>query len=583
LIASATARKIANLCSIESHQVLFNIMNFNSQTNFKFKDLIAKFNTIKTDALSGNLIIQITDIPSWMLYFSAGRLAGISGGIDAIDRWKRNLALASLNVPIDRLTKSTNQQEVFANSNKLAQECAAQEVLFDIIQFSQNQDDRLLYRFIPVNDKNTQLQSVLPLLEIQPLLSATIQSWQQWEKHRLATYAPSFFPTIGNSAQTSNFDDNKNLQYLIASIDGNKSLRSLAIHHQRKLIDVAESLLPLIELGIIYLAPFKQSSSDQTNPIDPNLVSIVDLDATVRKVPPSVKMPSQQVIAPQRITTKQSPLIACIDDSFTVYKNLEKIITEYGYRSFGVQDPLKIMTSLIKNKPDLIFLDLVMPITNGYEVCEQIRKTPGLANIPIIILTGNDGLIDRVRTKFVGANGFLGKPIDPTAVLKMIDKYINKKQSTRVFSDFNQSGQVSIDAGHIVPQRRLEVLNTIGKRVLVVDDDRNIREVVSMCLHKLKGWNVLTAASGQEGLNGVELNNPDVIILDVMMPEMDGLAFLRQLRSSPQTKAIPVILLTANRYLPDKGLLTELGVVETISKPFLPVNLVRQIDKALLN
>jgi two-component system, chemotaxis family, response regulator PixG len=544
------------------------MMNFNSQTNFKFKDLITKLNTIKIDALSGNLIIQITDIPSWMLYFCAGRLAGISGGIDAIDRWKRNLALASLNLPIDRLTKSTNQQEVFANSNKLAQECAAQEVLFDIIQFSQNQGDRLLYRFIPVNDQNAQLQSVLPLLEIQPLLSATIQSWQQWEKHRLASYAPSFFPTIENSAQTSNFDDNKNLQYLISSIDGNKSLRSLAINHQRKLIDVAESLLPLIELGIIYLAPFKQSSSDRTNPIDPNLVSIVDLDATLPKVSPSAKMPLQP------ITTKLSPLIACIDDSFTVYKNLEKIIAASGYRSFGVQDPLKIMTSLIKNKPDLIFLDLVMPITNGYEVCEQIRKTPSLANIPIIILTGNDGLIDRVRTKFVGANGFLGKPIDPAAVVKMIDKYIDKKQFTKVVSDFNQSGQVQ--------RHKLAVLNTIGKRVLVVDDDRNIREVVSMCLHKLKGWDVLTAASGQEGLNGVELNSPDVIILDVMMPEMDGLAFLRRLRSSPQMSTIPVILLTANRYLPDQGLLTELGVVETISKPFLPVNLVRQIDKALL-
>ena len=81
----------------------------------------------------------------------------------------------------------------------------------------------------------------------------------------------------------------------------------------------------------------------------------------------------------------------------------------------------------------------------------------------------------------------------------------------------------------------------------------------------------------------VQRHHPAVIILDVMMPEMDGLAFLRQLRANPNTQKIPVVLLTANRYLPDKDLLTQLGVVETISKPFLPVNLVRQIDKALLN
>jgi two-component system, chemotaxis family, response regulator PixG len=288
-------------------------------------------------------------------------------------------------------------------------------------------------------------------------------------------------------------------------------------------------------------------------------------------------------ILSEEITPQLSPLIACIDDSIAVYKNLEKIIDEYGYRSFGVQNPLKIITSLIKNKPDLIFLDLVMPVTNGYEVCEQIRKTPSLANIPIIILTGNDGLIDRVRTKFVGANGFLGKPIHAPSVIKMIEKYIENKQSHPTASDLKKSEQLSIDAAQVVQQHQLEVLNSIGKRVLVVDDDRNIREVVSMCLHKLKGWDVLTAASGQEGLNGVQLNNPDVIILDVMMPEMDGLAFLRQLRSNHNTKSIPVILLTANRYLPDKALLTELGVVDVISKPFLPVNLVRQIDKAFLN
>ncbi len=553
-----------------------------SQTNIKFRDLIAEFNNIKTDSLSGNSIIQVADI-NWMLYFSAGRLAGISGGIDAIDRWKRNLALASLNLPVERLVKSTNHQEIFLNSNKIAQEYVAKEVLFDIIQLSQSNGDRLIYRFIPIKDKNTQLQSVLPLLEIQPLLSETIQAWQQWVKHGLASYAPSFFPNIQTSAEISSFDDNKDLQYIIESIDGKKSLRGLAIHHQRQLIDVVESLLPLIDLGMIHLSPVKQFDPDKSGDLAASNIWNVNLDSSQKVEEDSTKSTRQHDTPLEQATAKLSPLIACVDDSIAVYKNLEKIITEHGYRSFGVQDPLKIITSLIRNKPDLIFLDLIMPITNGYEVCEQIRKTPSLASIPIIILTGNDGLIDRVRTKFVGANEFLGKPIQPESVLKMIDKYIDRKQSTRMVNNSDRSEQMSIDAGQIVQHHQLEVLNSIGKRVLVVDDDSNIREVISMCLHKLKDWDVLTAASGQEGLNRVALNNPDVIILDVMMPEMDGLAFLRQLRSNPKTKLIPVVLLTANRYLPDKAILTELGVVETISKPFLPVNLVRQIDKALLN
>ena len=554
-------------------------MSTTSQTNVKFKDLIAEFKQIKADSFSGNLIIQVADTPSWMLYFSAGLLAGISGGIDAIDRWKRNLALASLNVPLDRLIKSTNDREIFLNANKIAQECVAKEVLFDIIQFSQNKGDRLSYRFIPVSDKNTQVQSALPLLELQPILTATIQAWQKWGQYGLSLYAPSLFPIIQESAQVSSFDGDKDLQDLIASIDGTKSLRSLAIQHHKNLIDVVIPLLPLLKLNIISLSTSKQSDVDLNIHPDRKL-DPADLNAATGQSQIEISVPTHGL--QNRTIAKVIPLIACIDDSLSIYISMEKIITNYGYRCFGIQDPLRIITGLLKNKPDLIFLDLIMPVTNGYEVCEQIRKTPSLAHIPIVILTGNDGLIDRVRTKFVGANGFLGKPIQASAVTKMIDKYLEEKQSSRIVT-IEQSSPISIvENGIVIPQRQA-VINSIGKQVLVVDDDRNIREVVSMCLHKLKGWDVLTAASGQEGLNDVQTNIPDVIILDVMMPEMDGLAFLRQLRSNPNTKQIPVILLTANRYLPDKSLLAELGVVETISKPFLPVNLVRQIDKALLN
>jgi chemotaxis family two-component system response regulator PixG len=123
-------------------------------------------------------------------------------------------------------------------------------------------------------------------------------------------------------------------------------------------------------------------------------------------------------------TSGQVPLIACIDDSILIYQSLERILNERGYRCFGIQDPLKIMPGLIRNKPNFIFLDLLMPIVNGYEVCEQIRKTPSLKDVPVIILTGKDGLIDRMRSKMVGATGFLGKPVDEDAVIKMLEKYL---------------------------------------------------------------------------------------------------------------------------------------------------------------
>ncbi|WP_295615194.1 response regulator [Chamaesiphon sp. GL140_3_metabinner_50] len=542
-------------------------MSITDRKTVRFRELISEFNHIKVNTLSGNLVIQVVDIPSWMLCFSSGQLAGISGGIDAIERWERNLALASLNVPIDRLVKSNNHQEIFLNSNKIAQECAIKEVLFDIIQFSQNQGDRLAYRFIPISERNSQVKSVLPLLDLKPLLSETIQSWREWDRVGLASCAPSLFPIVQNSEGVVKSSD-RNLHFLLTSIDGITSLRSLAIHHQQQLIDVAKSIFPLITDGTITLSIFKQSTLDRAD--TPIGQTYSELDAVEIALP-------KDTISTDEISIPKMPLIACVDDSLSVYKLLEKIIIEHGYRSFGVQNPLKIIPSLIRNKPDLVFLDLVMPITNGYEVCEQIRKTPSLANVPIIILTGNDGLIDRVRTKFVGANGFLGKPIDAKAITKTIDKYLAKKQLNPTVDRPTKSIRLAKS------DRDVNSANASSdiKRVLVIDDDLNIREVVSMCLHKLKGWDVQTVSSGQEGLNNIQIQHPDAIVLDVMMPEMDGLAFLRQLRADRNTKMIPVILLTANRYLPDRDLLTELGVVEIVSKPFLPIDLVRQIDRAL--
>jgi two-component system, chemotaxis family, response regulator PixG len=544
-------------------------MSITSQNNVKFKDLITEFNQIKTDTFSGNLIVRVERVSSWMLCFTAGRLASVSGGIDAIERWQRNLALASSEAPL------LCRQDILFNTNKLAHECAVKEVLFDIIQFSQNRGDRLFYQLIPVNNNNNQIRSVLPLLELQSILTETIQDWQEWENRGLAGYAPSLVPVVNNTDQKiSAVDDNPDLQSLISAIDGRKTLRSLAIYQQKKLIDVGESLSPLFTSGLITLSPIEPISAEG------NLLKPLR-DTAARRLSPTTATSDLKSIAARSDLTvpkKVGSLIACIDDSPIVYKSLEKIIVAHGHRSFDVQDPLKIIPSLIRNKPDLIFLDLVMPVTNGYEVCEQIRKTPSLTNVPIIILTGSDGLIDRVRTKFVGANGFLSKPIQAEAIVKTIDKYLKQKPAIVPVSSRVKSKQNLV---HAAPRQQPLPIPDIAKRVLIVDDDRNIREVVSMCLHKLKGWDILTAASGQEGLIEIATTTPDAIVLDLMMPEMDGLAFLRQLRAQDATRIIPVILLTASRHIPTAQRLRELGVVDTISKPFLPIDLVRQIDRVL--
>jgi chemotaxis family two-component system response regulator PixG len=103
---------------------------------------------------------------------------------------------------------------------------------------------------------------------------------------------------------------------------------------------------------------------------------------------------------------------------------MEALLTAAGYQFVGIDDGLRAFAVLLSRKPDLIFLDLVMPNTNGYEICSKLRSLPAFRKTPILILTGNDGIVDRVRAKLVGASDFLSKPVDAGTVLAVIRKHL---------------------------------------------------------------------------------------------------------------------------------------------------------------
>jgi two-component system, chemotaxis family, response regulator PixG len=86
----------------------------------------------------------------------------------------------------------------------------------------------------------------------------------------------------------------------------------------------------------------------------------------------------------------------------------------------------------LEQKPDLIFLNLVMPITNGYELCSQIRRVSLFKETPIVILTGNDGIIDRFRVKMAGASDFISKPIEKDKIVSVIYKYLKTHQNSTI-------------------------------------------------------------------------------------------------------------------------------------------------------
>ena len=119
------------------------------------------------------------------------------------------------------------------------------------------------------------------------------------------------------------------------------------------------------------------------------------------------------------------------------------------------------------------------------------------------------------------------------------------------------------------------------KRILIIDDEDDIREVAQVTLELIGGWETLTACSGSQGLARARAELPDAILLDVMMPDMDGPATFRELQADLGTRHIPVILLTAKVQALDRRRFEEIGVTSMIAKPFDPLELPGQVADAL--
>lgn len=121
----------------------------------------------------------------------------------------------------------------------------------------------------------------------------------------------------------------------------------------------------------------------------------------------------------------------------------------------------------------------------------------------------------------------------------------------------------------------------MSHRILIIDDEEDIRDVAALSLETVAGWDVMVAGSGAQGIARAIEHQPDAILLDVMMPGMDGPTTFRELRNNPVTAKIPVLLLTAKVRATDQRRFADLGVDAILFKPFDPMTLSTQIAAVL--
>jgi two-component system, chemotaxis family, response regulator PixG len=117
--------------------------------------------------------------------------------------------------------------------------------------------------------------------------------------------------------------------------------------------------------------------------------------------------------------------IVCIDDSPTVLQAISCFLDDKSFSVVMVNDPVKALMQVVRSKPDLILLDVGMPNLDGYELCRLLRRHPTFKNLPIIMVTGHTGFLDRAKAKLVGSSGYLTKPFTQSDLLKIIFQHLS--------------------------------------------------------------------------------------------------------------------------------------------------------------
>jgi two-component system, chemotaxis family, response regulator PixG len=348
-----------------------------------------------------DLSIQSNQNSQWSLFFQMGRLGWSTGEMHPIRRWNRQLFQRYPQLTLDSTQQGANQLQCsdydalikLVRQKKVQPSYLAEivvntitEILFDIIQARHQLRHRLGMQVTYRQGAQHVLNSMSITFSTAQIWEQVICTWDIWQQAGLASFSPNLAPVIWDTDELRQQASLLSYHNLTKLIDGNWTLRDLAIKLRQPLLPLTKSLMPYIYQRIM------------------GLTQIGDISYFVEPM--------------------SGPLIAYIEDSRFDSAAMRHILAQAGYRFINIQDATQALPMLLEYKPNLIFLDLLMPIANGYEVCAQIRRVSAFKDTPIIILTSSDGIVDRVRAKLIGSSGFLAKPIDQEKVMSALQQYL---------------------------------------------------------------------------------------------------------------------------------------------------------------
>jgi two-component system, chemotaxis family, response regulator PixG len=385
----------------------------------------------------------------WQIYFNLGKLIYATHSLEPFDRLERHLRRH--NQEISSLTSAVRTQarvnfESEHNSNICSDYLAicwlveqeyltsqqASELIKNIIQ--EIFDSFLLlpkisYQFVFNNDKYPKFCR----LEIQPFVEECQQKLRSWQTLSALISSPEqrpYFVSQVHAQQKLPTEKQEKLSKLLRGF----SFRQLAVLTQKDELKLAQGLYSLIKDKVVILrdpqppfdrlpkiphfeeaplfseAAIAKSSQDTSKTSHPNSQTAL----------PNVAFPD----LPQTTGAQKTYKVICIDDSPTILKEMNRFLENYDLEVHAISDSGKALREIIRLKPDIILMDVGMPGIDGYKLCRLIRNHSLFQEIPIIMVTGNTGLIDRAKARISGATDYMTKPFTQPDLVKMVFRYL---------------------------------------------------------------------------------------------------------------------------------------------------------------
>lgn len=255
-----------------------------------------------------------------------------------------------------------------------------------------------------------------------------------------------------------------------------------------------------------------------------------------------------------------APVILIIEDNEMNMKLLKSIINKAQCQVIEAVDAESGILLTKIHEPDLILMDIQLPDMDGLQATRVIKQDPDLNHIPIVALTSHAMIGDDNKAKAAGCDGYITKPINTRTFMNEIFCFIRSK-----------------DEQDIEPKKQ-EI--DYKPRILVVDDEPNNVKLISAMLFK-EHFDIITAYDGKAALDIVNSRKIDLILMDIMMPEIDGYQVTQLVKQNPQTKDIPIILVTALQSEHDKKLGFDAGADEFLTKPINKIEIIARIRSML--